>query len=156
MLVNNHRKIFLSLIPKKPRDFVDCSLGTNFRGTRVSNWPRKKKTRPDVVARAVSWEQFSEAWPHSWSMVLRGWKKNEEQENMRPSAIWKTADEKKNKKKERGGKGEMAIGGMSLAGKWASTETKKLCKRILQRRAKPFVWLLFDRDATPSSLLAAN
>lgn len=121
MLVNNHRKIFLSLIPKKPRDFVDCSLGTNFRGTRVSNWPRKKKTRPDVVARAVSWEQFSEAWPHSWSMVLRGWKKNEEQENMRPSAIRKTADEKKNKKKERGGKGEMRSAGC----RWRENEPRR-------------------------------
>lgn len=104
MLVNNHRKIFLSLIPKKPRDFVDCSLGTNFRGTRVSNWPRKKKTRPDVVARAVSWEQFSEAWPHSWSMVLRGWKKTKNRRICGQVRFEKPQTKKKKIKKKKGGK----------------------------------------------------
>lgn len=106
MLVNNHRKIFLSLIPKKPRDFVDCSLGTNFRGTRVSNWPRKKKTRPDVVARAVSWEQFSEAWPHSWSMVLRGWKKKRRTGEYAAKCDSKNRRRKKKIKKKKGGKKE--------------------------------------------------
>lgn len=104
MLVNNHRKIFLSLIPKKPRDFVDCSLGTNFRGTRVSNWPRKKKTRPDVVARAVSWEQFSEAWPHSWSMVLE--KKRRTGEYAAKCDSKNRRRKKKKIKKKKGGKKE--------------------------------------------------
>lgn len=121
MLVNNHRKIFLSLIPKKPRDFVDCSLGTNFRGTRVSNWPRKKKTHPDVVARAVSWEQFSEAWPHSWSMVLRGWKKTKNRRICGQVRFEKPQTKKKIKKKKggkrRNGDRRDVVGGkMSLDG----------------------------------------
>lgn len=86
-------------------------------------------------------------------MVLRQWleKKNEEQ-NARPGAIRRLQRDEK-KKKKRGKKKE------KLAGcRWRENEPGRKQRNQVNEflRNSAFVWLLFDRDAIPSFLLAAN